>query len=287
MDMTTTNPCTKTQRFAVWVAFGVVGLTATGCQQTPYLPGGPGAPAQTIGGVPVAAGNSAQVAELTRRVSELDRNNKDLHMEVANLITQRDLNAAQLQKTKEELKLTAQRLDEANALAQNFQNQARTLQASVQQRGGASIQPNTNLAASAARLQLNPLVVQQDGSSVRIVLPSDQLFEPNTARMLPRADQMLAPVAAQLRTVFPKQRIDIEGHTDSTSAAMGGPAVSHQLASAQASAILDALTRRANMPAAQFSVKSEGIARPVQSNETPAGRAANRRIELVVRPDLF
>ena len=122
---------------------------------------------------------------------------------------------------------------------------------------------------------------------VRIVVPSDQLFQPGTAQLQPQAAQILDPIAAQLRTVFPRQRIGIEGNTDNAQLYGGSVATSHQLASAQAAAVLDLLTRRSGMLPQQLFTVSQGSNRPRQSNDTAAGRAANRRVEFVIYPETY
>ncbi|MEO1616540.1 MAG: OmpA family protein, partial [Planctomycetota bacterium] len=99
--------------------------------------------------------------------------------------------------------------------------------------------------------------------------------------------QILDPVAAQLKTLFPRQRIGIEGYTDNSQNYGGGTALGHQLASSQASAVLDLLTRRAAMPLGQFFIVGQGANRPAAPNGSALGRATNRRIELVIYPDTF
>jgi chemotaxis protein MotB len=93
-------------------------------------------------------------------------------------------------------------------------------------------------------------------------------------------------VAADLSQNYPQQLIGIEGHTD------GGPATSQQypsdqhLAVAQATAVYDALSRSGMQPRQLFIV-GHGAAHPIVSNATDAGRARNRRIEVVVYPELM
>ena len=51
-------------------------------------------------------------------------------------------------------------------------------------------------------------------------------------------------------------------------------------------AVFEQLTRRNRLPAKQFFVTAQGANRPLSPNSTQAGRAKNRRVELVVYPDL-
>jgi flagellar motor protein MotB len=255
----------------------------------PLAPNYPSSSAPVTTNNPQAAANpnDSRLAELSRRVQLLDDNNRQLHTQLAQSEQQAQVYREELDLVRKQLADTTQQLEAAAIAARDAQNKVRGFQASTQMRGGASIQPNTNLSQLASRLNLGGIPVRQDGDKVRIAIPSDQLFAPGTAQLIPQAAQVLDPVAAQLRTVFPRQRIGIEGYTDNSQAMRGGAAASHQLASAQASAVLDLLTRRAGMPLGQFFIVAQGANNPVQPNESAAGRAANRRIELVVYPDRF
>ena len=57
------------------------------------------------------------------------------------------------------------------------------------------------------------------------------------------------------------------------------------LSVAQAMAVYDALIAHGGMPAKQLFVVGHGGSHPVVSNGTDAGRARNRRIELVIYPE--
>ena len=265
-----------------------------GCSQNPYLavPGGGAWQAQTgplnqgVASQPLNP-NDARLAELNRRVQLLDDNNRQLHTQLAQSEQQSQVYRDELDLVRKQLAQTTQELQATRLAANQAQSQVRGMQASTQMRGGASIQPNTNLSQMATRLNLGGLAVRQDGEVIRIAIPSDQLFQPGTAQLTQAAVTVLDPVAAQLRSVFPRQRIGIEGYTDTGAIGGGGTAAGHQLASAQASAVLDLLTRRAGMPVQQFFVVAQGANQPLQPNATAIGRAANRRIELVVYPQTF
>lgn len=265
----------------------------TGCTQNPYLavPGAGAYPAQNGALNPSLSQqsvnpNDARLAELSRRVQLLDDNNRQLHTQLAQSEQQAQVYRDELNLVRKQLADTNQQLETAQIAARDAQNKVRGFQASTQMRGGASIKPNTNLSQLASRLNLGGLPVQMDGDRIRIAIPSDQLFAPGTAQLIPQSAQILDPVAAQLRSVFPRQRIGIEGYTDN-SPAYAGTAAGHQLASAQASAVLDLLTRRAGMPLGQFFIVAQGANDPRQNNGSAVGRAANRRIELVIYPDQF
>jgi flagellar motor protein MotB len=256
----------------------------SGCSQNPYLaaPGGAAWQAQ-----PSLAVNpvEAQLAELSRRVQLLDDNNRQLHTQLAQSDQQTQVYRDEAELLRKQLAELSQRFETTSIAARDAESRVRGMQASTQVRGNATIQANTDLTQLASRLNLGGLPVEQDGEVIRIIVPADQLFQPGTAQMHSQAPLTLDPVAAQLRTFFPQHRIGIEAYTDNAQLYGGAVANSHQLASAQASAVLELMTRRAGIPPDQLFTVAQGANNPRQSNETPAGRAANRRIEIVIYPN--
>ncbi len=276
------------QRHAPTIVVGSLLLcfVVAGCSQNPYF----AAPGGAAWQMPAATGvnpGEAQVAELRRRVQLLDDNNRQLHTQLAQSEQQSQVYRDELGLVRQQLSDTSNRLESAAIAARDAESRVQGFQASTQLRGNASITPNTNLSQLASRLNLGGVPVEQDGDVLRIVVPSDQLFQPGSAQMQPQAALVLDPIAAQLRSVFPRQRMAIEGYTDNAPMYGGQVGTSHQLASAQTAAILDLLVRRAGMPPQQLFTVAQGTNNPRASNESAAGRATNRRIELVIYPDTF
>lgn len=136
--------------------------------------------------------------------------------------------------------------------------------------------------SAATQLALPDLQPRFDGAVVRIDVPADRLFEPGTANLLPAGTAALTTVADEIERVFPGHYVGIEGHTDSeplVNASWGSP---HQLTTARAAAVFDFLTSRTSIRENQLFLVAHGSNHPLVSNATPAGRARNRRVELVV-----
>lgn len=102
-------------------------------------------------------------------------------------------------------------------------------------------------------------------------------FETSSA-VISRSSQRLLRRLATIAGGCPSARFTIAGHTDN----QGAPAANKRLSQARASAVKDALARlgvaRGRMGTAGF-----GETKPIANNRTAAGRAANRRIQFVVR----
>jgi flagellar motor protein MotB len=134
-------------------------------------------------------------------------------------------------------------------------------------------------------ISLPDLEPRFDGAVVRIDVPADRLFEAGTANLVPGGAALLSQVTGEIERVYPGHFIGIEGHTDTeplVSASWGTP---HQLTTARAAAVFDFLTTRTPLQQSQLFLVAHGSNHPLVSNATPAGRAKNRRIEIVVYPE--
>lgn len=103
-------------------------------------------------------------------------------------------------------------------------------------------------------------------------------FDTGKAVLKPGARNTLNKIAEQLR-MNPDARIEIEGHTDS----VGSEELNQALSEKRAKAVRDYLAGR-GLPEVRISMTGLGESTPVASNDTPAGRQQNRRVELVIAP---
>lgn len=122
-----------------------------------------------------------------------------------------------------------------------------------------------------------------DGKMV-VSLGSDVLFGSGSAKLSAAGMEAVKEVTNQLKNISDK-RYQIEGHTDNVPIATAVFPSNWELASARALNVTRAMID-AGMPAARVSAASYGDTTPVASNETAEGKAANRRIAIVVVPDL-
>lgn len=81
--------------------------------------------------------------------------------------------------------------------------------------------------------------------------------------------------------VYPSLEIRVEGHTDST----GSRQVNEQLSYERAIAVRDYLTSQ-GVAGGSMDVSGVGPDVPIASNDTPEGRARNRRVEIIISGDI-
>ena len=272
------------------LAIGALGCNRNPYQQNPYAAMGNGGvllPAQPgmVGVNPLV--NSPQIVDLQRRAQLLDDTNRTLTTQLAQAQQQMqvardraDLFAKQLQDTTGQLQqsLLAQRQTESQALG---------IQASMNKRGGAKLTANNSIPMSTSALQIPGARVIQDGELIRIRVPADQLFGQGTAQLVSSGSYLLDQVAVAISGQYGRNRVAIEGHTDTSPLYGGAFSNPSQLAGAQAQAVIDQLVRRNNLPGQQLFVVAHGPNHPIGDNQSAAGRADNRRIEIVIYPETF
>jgi chemotaxis protein MotB len=122
-----------------------------------------------------------------------------------------------------------------------------------------------------------------DGQMV-VALSSDVLFPSGSARLSKEGIEAIQQVTSLLTSV-PDRKFQIEGFTDNVPIKTALFPSNWELASARALTVVKTMLDAGISPE-KISAASFGDSHPVQSNDTPEGRTANRRIEIVVVPDL-
>ncbi|MCB1175083.1 MAG: OmpA family protein [Leptospiraceae bacterium] len=108
----------------------------------------------------------------------------------------------------------------------------------------------------------------------------DILFDHNKATLNNSAAVQLEQVASILKK-YPDREIRILGHTDST----GSPAYNQVLSTARAKTVLQSLQNQHSINGQRMSFQGYGEKQPVADNDNAAGRARNRRVEVLIVTD--
>jgi len=119
------------------------------------------------------------------------------------------------------------------------------------------------------------------GEIVIVTIPTDPLFQPNGSELVVNsANKLLKPLAAYMRTQG-RYKILMAVHTDDT----GSENYTRSLAESRVQAVYGYFDKIARYPAALIGYPM-GQSRPEVANDTRAGRAQNRRIEMYLVPDM-
>lgn len=113
-----------------------------------------------------------------------------------------------------------------------------------------------------------------------IELDSLSLFQSGSATLNAGANRALV-AAVTMILAHPDKRVLVAGHTDS----VGNAQSNLRLSEARAAAVRDWLSDAAGMPVNRFAIQGYGDSRPKASNDTAAGRAVNRRVEITLVTD--
>ncbi len=129
-----------------------------------------------------------------------------------------------------------------------------------------------------ARTAGTGIEVQRQGSEINLRMPSGITFDFNSSSVKPEFRPALDQVAQTLAS-YQSTFIDVSGHTD----AIGTDAVNQRLSEQRAQAVADYLSYQ-GINRARVATRGYGKQFPVASNDTDAGRAQNRRVEIKLSP---
>jgi chemotaxis protein MotB len=140
--------------------------------------------------------------------------------------------------------------------------------------------PPSPLADAQAKLKELGLETHLEPRGLVISLPQAILFAPGDDQVSRDAIPMVGKIVDVLRTV-PNQ-VSLIGHADATPIHNRRFNSNWELSAARGLRLLELLTTKYDIPESRLSVSSDGANRPLNSNETPEGRASNRRVEIVI-----
>jgi outer membrane protein OmpA-like peptidoglycan-associated protein len=233
-----------------------------------------------------AALDRARAEEATRRLAEIER----LQAEAAKVSAERDRALAEAARSAAEAQAQQARVlaaqadrDKAAAEAARLAAESARLaaEAQAQQARDAAAQADRDKAAlrDQLRQQLNQILETRETARGLIVNLSDVLFDTGSATLKPGAREKLARVAGLLLSQ-PGLKLQVEGHTDS----VGEEAYNQRLSENRADSVRTYLVGQ-GIASTAVGTAGFGESQPVTTNDTPAGRQQNRRVELIVAGD--
>ncbi len=120
--------------------------------------------------------------------------------------------------------------------------------------------------------------VAREGDNIRLIMPSNITFDVNQSSVRAGFYGTLDSVAKVLAE-FDESILQVAGHTDST----GNDNYNYELSVKRASSVADYLASR-EVERKRLKVIGYGESRPIASNDSKAGQAQNRRVELLIEP---
>ena len=209
-----------------------------------------------------AAGMSAEAADAARKEAE------DARLRAESLASQAQAAQADADRSREAATAAAAALD-----TQRRQLESQTEQ--LQQENTRLKSERDDLAGRLTGALSEVATISQSARGVVVNLP-DILFDTNQATLKQNAQVALGKLSGIL-SLFPKINLRIEGHTDST----GSDELNDRLSRDRANSVMTFLQSQ-GVAAGRMTAEGYGKRVPVADNATPAGRAKNRRVEIIL-----
>ncbi|WP_111415332.1 OmpA/MotB family protein [Billgrantia lactosivorans] len=131
-------------------------------------------------------------------------------------------------------------------------------------------------------LNIEGVSVTEGQQGITLRIDDNLLFDSGRAILTGQGRQVLSRLRDILVTF--EGDISVEGHTDSIPIASARFPSNWELSSGRAIAVLRYLSDQ-GLPAERLRAVGYAATRPLESNETPEGRAANRRVELLLHQE--
>lgn len=145
---------------------------------------------------------------------------------------------------------------------------------------GAGIGYNLDQQEAELRRDLdNDVIITNTGDRLILSLPQDIVFATDSFAVRPDLQNDLVSVATSLNK-YPQSTVQVIGHTDSD----GDAAYNQQLSERRATAVANVLLN-AGVSGARLQTFGRGENQPIASNLNAAGKAQNRRVEIVILPN--
>jgi outer membrane protein OmpA-like peptidoglycan-associated protein len=120
-------------------------------------------------------------------------------------------------------------------------------------------------------------VTEQKDGALKVNVPGAVSFTSGSATLSPAVYPTLDKIATTLNE-YPQTTVNVVGHADSS----GSMEANRELARRRAAAVGDYLAQR-GVARDRITIESRGELEPIAENVTEAGRAQNRRVELLIR----
>ena len=233
------------------------------------------------------ADRDREIATLRSRVSDLERQlaaakqrNADLEAQLAAMGGM----AGDKSKLADELAAARQRIADLEKQLADCEARLADLRSQLDQSKGSLAKAEKDLIkALKPEISKGTVSVQQSGDALTINLASSLLYDSGQDQLKAGGTDALKRVGGVLKD-FPEKEVHVAGYTDNV--AIKGALLkkfpsNKELSDARANSAAQAL--RDGGVSSNLSAAGHGDSNPIASNNTPAGRAKNRRVEVIVK----
>ncbi|MBR1682335.1 MAG: flagellar motor protein MotB [Bacteroidaceae bacterium] len=224
------------------------------------------------------AENRATIKSLEDRLAEARANNERLQTAYTALQTSLDKS---LQQNSEGNINISKLVDEINA-SNKFIKQ---LVEAKDRSDSLNMVLTNNLTRSLSKEELKDVDVQVLKGVVYISLADNMLYKSGSYQISDRASETLSKIA-KIITDYKDYDVLIEGNTDNVPISKENIRNNWDLAALRASSVVQELQNRYGVDPKRLTAGSRGEYNPIADNNTDAGRARNRRTQIIITPKL-
>ena len=216
-----------------------------------------------------------QLDEQKRKLAtELEAKNKMLQtkeIELNNALARVELERVNVEKLRNELEKTSSRV--------------KTLERELNNKDSAVKALKDEIAKALSGFDALDIKVENRNGKVYVSMAEKLLFKSGSTAVDPKGKDALVKLAAALNQKVDVQ-VSVEGHTDNKPMNSDKIKDNWDLSVLRATSIVRILTTDGKMNGDRITATGRGETQPVASNDTPEGRALNRRTEIVLTPRL-
>jgi len=159
------------------------------------------------------------------------------------------------------------------------------LNAALAEQGTSLREIKEKIIAGLSQLADSGIVVEFKNGLLYVDLPESLLFPSGSATLGSRSKSALSPLASVLNN-YPKVEIYVVGHTDTIKIHNSKFFDNWSLSTERANSIVRVMKDSYAVDPARLLAAGRSKYNPIASNDTKEGRAANRRIQIILNPDL-
>jgi len=224
----------------------------------------------------ISCGTSKKLEQTTTELNQL----KEVNTQQTQKITAYE---SDIKKLKEENIAYSKEAEDCRKAKEAIAQRAENLNKALAEQGTSMEQIRDRAAASLQRFVDQGAEVTYKNGLIHINFTDDFFFKTGSSFIAPRGREALNTVAQALRE-NPRVTCFIVGNTDTLT--IKGKADNWSLSTERANAVVRVLHYTYHINPKRLTSAGKGKYNPVASNDTPEGREKNRRIEIILNPDL-
>jgi chemotaxis protein MotB len=229
--------------------------------------------------------NLSDLARAQRELVSLKKQVERDSLELARLRAQNDKLISNMGEMATLSKKEAENLEKSLEKINEKDMQIKSLQDAIDRKDSVTFALVTSIKGAIGDLNDEDIQIQVDKGAVFVSISDKFLFKSGSYRLNSSAKTVLSKVAKILESK-PDFEVMVEGHTDNVPYRKGELLDNWDLSTKRATSIVRLLQEEFEIDPARMTAAGRSEYVPVTENETPEGRARNRRTRIIILPKL-